>query len=221
MSDFPSTIIDLVNVTASLDTRPVLNGVTLKVAKGEAVIIEGVTGAGKTTLIRLLLGALPVRSGFARVLNTDLLHADKDALTELRRKIGIVFQQPRFLDQESVLTNVSIPLAILGNSSRRCRSEGARALMDTRLANSARKRPMQLSGGEQARLQIARALIHKPFLLLADEPFAHLDPDSAAEAENLLETAHLRGATVIITTHRPTRLAEHARKLRLEGGVLV
>jgi len=215
------TIIDLVNVTASFDSRPILNGVTLKVAKGEAVVIEGATGAGKTTLIRLLLGALPVQSGYAHVLNTDLLRADRDALTQLRRRIGVVFQQPRFLDQENVVTNVSVPLAILGNSRRRCRSEGERALMDTRLASSSRKRPFQLSGGEQARLQIARALIHKPYLLLADEPFAHLDPDSAADAENLLEAAHLRGATVIITTHRPTRLAEHARKLRLEGGTLV
>ncbi|HEY3295691.1 MAG TPA: ATP-binding cassette domain-containing protein [bacterium] len=219
--DDQSPVIDLVNVFTGFDERAVLQGVTLKVTKGEAVIIEGATGAGKTTLIRLLLGALPVRSGYAHVLNTDLARAAKDDLTALRRKIGVVFQIPRFLDQETVLTNVSLPLAIAGERARRCRTDGARALLDTALHNSARKRPAQLSGGEQARLQIARALIHRPYLLLADEPFAHLDPDSAEAAEDLLETAHRRGATLVITTHRPTRLAEHARRVRLEGGILV
>jgi ABC-type ATPase involved in cell division len=219
--DESSLIIDLANVFTGFDGKPVLKGVSLQVAKGDAVVIEGVTGAGKTTLVRLLLGALPVKSGLARVLDTDLAHADKNALTHLRRKIGVVFQTPRFLDQESVLTNVAVPLAIAGQPSSRRRTEGTRALMDSQLYGSFRKRPSQLSGGEQARLQIARALIHKPFLLIADEPFAHLDPDSAEEAENLLEIAHKRGATLLMTTHRPTRLAEHARRLRLEGGILV
>lgn len=214
-------IIDLANVFTGFDSKPVLKGVSLKVSKGEAVVIEGATGAGKTTLIKLLLGALPVKSGVARVLGTDLAHAAQRDLTQLRRKIGVVFQIPLFLDQENVLANVALPLAIAGEASRRRRKEGTRALMDSALYETARKRPAQLSGGEQARLQIARALIHRPYLLLADEPFAHLDPDSAEEAERLLETAHQRGATLLITTHRPTRLAEHARRLRLEGGVLV
>ncbi len=217
----PSLVIDLINVYTGFSGKPVLKGITLKVAKGEAVVIEGATGAGKTTLVKLLLGALPVTSGHARVLDTDLVYADKAALTRLRRKIGTVFQIPRFLDQETVLANVALPLAIAGEARHRRRKEAARALLDSALSESSRKHPAQLSGGEQARLQIARALIHRPFLLLADEPFAHLDPDSAAEAEKLLETAHQRGATLVITTHRPTRLAEEARRLRLEGGVLL
>ena len=181
--DENSSIIDLVNVTTGFDGKPVLKGISLQVAKGDAVVIEGVTGAGKTTLVRLLLGALPVKSGFARVLDTDLTHADKNALTHLRRKIGVVFQTPRFLDQEKCADQ-------RGRAAGHCRSaveppphrRHARA-HGLATYGSFRKRPSQLSGGEQARLQIARALIHKPFLLMADKPFAHLDPESAEEAK--------------------------------------
>jgi cell division transport system ATP-binding protein len=199
----------------------VLTAATLSVQPGEIVVIEGATGAGKTTLIRVILGAERLQNGTARVLDTDLNHVSEAALMNLRRRIGVVFQTPRFIEQESVLTNVSVPLAIAGRPLPHCRAEGTRALMDANLLMCARKKPSQLSGGEQARLQIARALIHRPYLVLADEPFAHLDPDSAVEAENLLAAAHAKGTTIVITTHRPTRLAENARRLRLEGGILV
>jgi cell division transport system ATP-binding protein len=219
--EIPATIIDLVNVSTGFPGRSVLAGITLRVNRGDLVLIEGSTGAGKTTLVRLLLGALPVQSGVARVLGADLARASQSTITDLRRRIGMVFQLPRFLDQASVLTNVSLPLAILGESASHCRAEGTRMLMDANLASATRKRPHQLSGGEQARLQIARALIHQPYLVMADEPFAHLDPDSAAEAEALLEAAHARGMTILITSHRPTKLAERARRLRIEKGGLV
>lgn len=220
MTDRPAPLIDLANVSTGFGSRSVLSGVTLAVAKGELVIIEGATGAGKTTLVRVLLGAQPLTGGFARVLQTDLVKVNIAGLTALRRQIGVVFQTPRFLEQQSVLANVTLPLAIAGLARSRCRAEGTRLLLDAGLSSAARKRPTQLSGGEQARLQIARALIHKPLLVLADEPFAHLDPDSAAAAEALLAAAHERGATLVITTHRPTKLAERARRYRLEGGRL-
>jgi cell division transport system ATP-binding protein len=215
-----SSIIELLNVTTGYGSRTVLDGVTLFVAPGELVIIEGATGAGKTTLMRVLLGAQKLASGHARVLDQDLQRVAPAALTELRQKIGIVFQIPRFLDQESALFNAALPLAARGLPLRQCRAEGTRALVDASLTGCTHKKPSQLSGGEQARLQIARALIHKPQLLLADEPFAHLDPDSAAEAEDLLGAAHAQGMTLLITTHRPTRLTEHAHRYRLENGKL-
>ncbi|RPH93841.1 ATP-binding cassette domain-containing protein [candidate division KSB1 bacterium] len=216
-----SLIIDLRSISVSFGSRSVLNGLSLSVGKGELVIVEGATGAGKTTLIRLLLGALPVRSGSAGVLDADMTRASREELTRLRRRVGVVFQTPRFLERDSVLSNVILPLVIRGDNSARCRAEGTRALLEAGLSSCSRTCPRQISGGEQARLQIARALIHKPYLLLADEPFAHLDPESAVEAENLLATAHSRGMTVLITTHRPTRLIERARRYRLEGGRLV
>jgi cell division transport system ATP-binding protein len=220
MSEKPPSIIELLNITTGYGNRTVLDGVTLLVQPGDLVVIEGATGAGKTTLMRVLLGEQPLKSGSARVLETHLGHAANSALIELRKKIGIVFQIPRFIEQENALFNVALPLAIRGESVAHCRAQGTRALMDTSLMGSAHKKPPQLSGGEQARLQIARALIHKPQLLLADEPFAHLDPDSAVEAEQLLANAHAQGTTLIITTHRPTKLMEKARRFRLEHGKL-
>jgi cell division transport system ATP-binding protein len=221
MTADPTTVLELTNVSTGFRAKTIFTGLTLHAGRGDVVVIEGSTGAGKTTLIRLLLGALPVQSGIVRVLDQDLSRTTAQTLTRLRRRIGVVFQSPRFLDQETVLTNVGIPLAIQGLPPSRCRAEGTRALMDANLSSCMHKRPYQLSGGEQARLQIARALIHHPYLLLVDEPFAHLDPDSAIEAENLLEAAHARGSAILITTHRPTRLAEHAHRYRLDAGKLV
>ncbi|MFZ5433353.1 MAG: cell division ATP-binding protein FtsE [Calditrichota bacterium] len=221
MADPGNVVIELSNVVTGFPNRNVLSGVSLSVARGELVIIEGATGAGKTTLMRTLLGAQPLQSGYAKVLNTDLLRSTPFELERLRHRIGVIFQFAPFLNQENVLTNAVVPLLIGGVPPRKCRAEGTRALVDVGLAGCARKKPLQLSGGEQARLQIARALIHKPYLVLADEPFAHLDPESAIAAESLLAAVHARGTAVVITTHRPTNLAAKARRYRLEGGKLI
>ena len=213
-------IVELTNITSGFGGRPLFRGLSLRVAKGELVVIEGATGSGKTTLVRLLLGAQPVQAGIARILGTDLSRAKGRAITELRRQIGVIFQHPRFLDQETALANVQVPLEIFGGSRAKNRAEATRALMDVGLSPNARKRPGHLSGGELARLQIARALIHRSQLVLAAEPFAPLDPESAEAAEELLSLAHERGATIILTTHRPTSLTERARRLQLDEGVL-
>jgi cell division transport system ATP-binding protein len=215
-----ASVIELTNINAGFSGKTVLEGLSLQVEKGSLVLIEGATGTGKTTLINVLIGAMKLQAGFGRVIGFDLPGISHDSLSALRRKQGIVFQSPRFMDLDNALTNVSLPLAIAGADRNDCRSKGTRALMDANLTAQARKLPMQLSGGEQARLQIARALIHQPFLLLADEPFAHLDPDSAHAAEELILRAHERGTTVLVTTHRTTRLSEQAVRYTLENGNL-
>ncbi len=215
-----TSVVELVQATTGYGEKPVLSSLTLQIEKGELIIIEGVTGSGKTTLIKLLLGAMPLLSGYGSVAGIELRGAGGNSLTTLRRRCGVVFQHPRFLDQESVLDNVSLPLVISGFSTSRSRAEGTRALLDAGLAAAARKRPSELSGGEQARAQIARSLVHRPILLLADEPFAHLDPDSANESEHLLRLAHARGLTVIVTTHRTTALTDIARRHMLADGCL-
>jgi cell division transport system ATP-binding protein len=213
-------VIDLTNISAGFETKAVLDGLSLSATKGALVLIEGPIGSGKTTLMKVLTGSLPLVAGFGRVVGLNLPGIAATALTSLRRREGIVFQSPRFLDNETVLTNVALPLAIAGASPSECRSKGTRALLDAGLSSHARKRPGELSGGEQARLQIARALIHSPFLLLADEPLAHLDPESAVAAEELISKAHERGTTVLVTTHRPTNLAPRAERYQLERGRL-
>lgn len=213
-------VVELTNVSAGYAGQTVLRSLSLVVAKGELVVIEGATGTGKTTLMNVLLGSLIPAVGFGKVAGITLNGATRVELATLRRRIGMIFQRARFLNLDTVLQNVSLPLAIAGESPVRCRAEATRALLDVGLSASAPKQPAELSGGEQAKLQIARALIHRPFVVLADEPFAHLDPDSAIETEDLLATAHSKGATILITTHRPTRLIERARRLKLEAGKL-
>jgi cell division transport system ATP-binding protein len=215
-----ATVAELNRITSGYPNRVVLSDLSLSIGKGDLVLIEGASGAGKSTLIRVLMAAQPITRGQGIVAGTMLPVLESSSLTRLRRSVGIVFQAPRFLPQESVLSNVALPLAIAGLPARECRAKGTRALMDVGLLAHARKKPQDLSGGEQTRLQIARALIHQPLLLLADEPFAHLDPDSAAEAEELLCTAHQRGMTILITTHRETGLAEKACRYKLENGRL-
>lgn len=213
-------VIELSSVTAGFSRKPILHDIFLIAEKGSLVLVEGATGVGKTTLVRILLGAVAIQSGFGSVAGINLPGISALSLTVLRRRIGIIFQSPKFLDTENILTNVSLPLAIAGVSAEECRARGTRALMDAGLVGLARKKPRELSGGEQARVQIARALIHRPFLILADEPFAHLDPDSAMAAEDLLADAHAKGATLLITTHRPTRLAARAKRYDLVNGQL-
>lgn len=213
-------VVELTNISAGYDGREVLHSLTLSVDKGELVVIEGVTGSGKTTLMNVLVGGLATSLGYGKVAGIALNGASRVELATLRRRVGMIFQRPRFLTMDSVLLNVSIPLLIKGEQAERCRVEGTRALLDAGLSASAKKRPNELSGGEQAKLQIARALIHRPFIVLADEPFAHLDPESASETEDMLATAHAKGATILITTHRQTRLAARARRLILDEGRL-
>jgi cell division transport system ATP-binding protein len=215
-----TSVVELNRITSGYPGANILDGLSLKIGKGDLVIIEGISGAGKTTLLRVLLGARPITHGQGLVAGVTLPVSDSSQLTKLRRHVGIVFQTARFLPQETELTNVALPLAISGCSNPECRAKGTDALMNVGLLGHARKRPADLSGGEQTRLQIARALIHQPMLLLADEPFAHLDPDSAIEAETLLNKVHQRGMTILITSHRETRLSEQASKYRLEDGKL-
>jgi cell division transport system ATP-binding protein len=215
-----SPVIELSAVTAGFSKRPILRDISMSVEKGSLVLVEGATGVGKTTFVRVLLGAVVVQSGFGSVAGIHLQGISALSLTVLRRRLGIIFQSPKFLDSESVLTNVSLPLAIAGMSPEECRARGTRALMDVGLVGATRKKPRELSGGEQARVQIARALIHRPYLILADEPFAHLDPESAIAAEDILAEAHTKGATLLMTTHRPTRLSVRAKRYHLENGRL-
>lgn len=213
-------LVDLREVTFRYPRGAGIYDINLRVHKGELVIIEGPTGAGKTTLVRLLSGELPVQAGRAQVVGISLGKLKGSALSELRQHLGIVFQEEHFLDRESVLGNVAAPLAIDGKSVREQKARALKMLVEASLARLARKRPAQLSGGEKARLQIARALIREPLLLLADEPLVYLDSESAAEVLALILRAHRRGTTVLVTTHRRDTWAPEARRLSLVDGRL-
>lgn len=218
MSSSPRPLVLVQQATVTAGSKTLLGAIDLQLDSGQLLVIEGPTGCGKTTLIKLLSGMVEASAGYAEVATIALRPLQKSAAPKLRRKLGIVTQQPRFLDDATVLDNVALPLRIQGISNSESRARGTKALLDAGLVGNALKKPAQLSGGEQARLQIARALIHQPLLVLADEPFAHLDSDSVTAAEELFHWAHSIGTTVLITTHRPTALAAHGTTLQMKSG---
>jgi ABC-type ATPase involved in cell division len=217
-SEIQSAIIDLREVGYRYAQGAGIFELTLRVEKGELVVIEGSTGAGKTTLVRMLMGELPMQSGWGEVAQISLRDLKGTALSQLRRRLGLIFQEEQFLERESVLANAAAPLAIDGKPRSEQKAQALKMLVEVGLAAMARKRPSQLSGGEKARLQIARALIREPWLLIADEPFAHLDSVSASEIAELITRAHRRGATVLIMTNRQDIPLPEARRLHLEKG---
>jgi putative ABC transport system ATP-binding protein len=218
LSDDPKPIVLLQNCAISTGNRTVLSNVDLLVRAGEFVIIEGPTGSGKTSLIRTLSGVLPPAGGYGEVVAQPLRPLSLSKKAILRRKLGIATQQPMFIDDETCLANVMLPLKIMGRSASESHARGVKALLEAELAWAAKRLPAELSGGEQARLQLARALIHQPRLLLADEPFAHLDSESVELIESLLSFAHAQGTAIVLTTHRPTQLASRARRATIANG---
>lgn len=214
-------IVLLQNCAIITGGKTVLSSLDLLLQAGEFLIIEGPTGSGKTSLVRTLYGSLAPSAGYGEVASIPLRPLPAAKKPALRKQLGIVTQQPLFLDEESVLDNVALPLRIAGVAASECRARGTKALLEAGLTGAALRKPAQLSGGEQARLQIARALIHQPLLLLADEPFAHLDSESVELIESLLAFAHTRGTAIVLTTHRPTQLASRARRLTVQNGRLI
>ncbi len=219
-SEMQSAIIDLREVTYRYFQAAGIFELNFRVEKGDLVVIEGPTGAGKTTLVRVLMGELPLQTGWGEVAQISLRDLKGFASSQFRRRLGLIFQEEHFLERESVLGNAAAPLAIDGKSRSEQKAQALKMLVEVGLAPMARKKPSQLSGGEKARLQIARALIREPWLLIADEPFAHLDSVSAAEVAELILRAHRRGATVLMMTNRQDASLPEARKLFLEKGRL-
>ena len=198
---------------------PALAGVDLHIGRGEHVAITGASGSGKSTLLNIL-GCLDQPSaGRYRLEDADVSALDDDALSELRnRRIGFVFQSFHLLPRLTVLENVLLPL-------RYCLEpvpgveEHARHLLDrVGLADRMAHRPQQLSGGQQQRAAVARALLLKPALLLADEPTGNLDSKSAADVLGLFDELHRGGQTLVLVTHDPDVAERAPRHVRLRDG---
>ena len=196
-----------------------LSGVSLAIEQGELVFLTGHSGAGKSTLLKLIAAIERPTSGVVSVSGQNISRLSRRAVPYLRRNIGLIFQDHKLLFDRSVIDNVVLPLDIAG-FDRRESLKRARAVIDkVGLLNREKANPVSLSGGEQQRLCIARALVSRPALLLADEPTGNLDASYAADIMAMFRDFHQVGTTLVIATHDDRAItALGGRTLHLDHG---
>ncbi|ALV26831.1 cell division ATP-binding protein FtsE [Pannonibacter phragmitetus] len=199
----------------------ILRDLTFSIEPQSFQFLTGPSGAGKTTLIRLLFLSLRPTRGLIRVFNRDMATIAKKELPELRRRIGVVFQDFRLLDHLTTYENVALPLRVLGKEEASYRSDVVELLKWVGLGERMHVLPPVLSGGEKQRAAIARALITRPDMLLADEPTGNVDPPLARRLLRLFIELNRLGTSVVIATHDITLLEQvEARRMVLADGRL-
>ena len=215
-------MIHFYNVYMQYGGYAALRNISMDVGKGEFVFITGPSGAGKTSLLKLIFGMERPSSGQLLVNSINLNRIKPNALDMLRRKMGFIFQDFKLLNSRTVFENVAIALQIAGERSSYIRQKTKRVLKHVGLEGKEQNLPMQLSGGEQQRVAIARAIVNNPMLIIADEPTGNLDEERTREIMALFKTIHLKGTTVVIATHNYDLLHKTSfRNIVLNEGRLV
>ena len=198
-----------------------LRSVSFALEAGELAFLTGRSGAGKSTLLKLIPAIERPTSGSVIVNGQNVGALKRGAIPYLRRNIGLVFQDQKLLYDRSVFDNVMLPLAFSGQAPREAARRARAALDKVGLLARERSNPIQLSGGEQQRLAIARAVVNRPALLIADEPTANLDAESAARILEIFIAFNQVGVTVLLASHDQALIRQHGRKvLHLEAGRL-
>jgi cell division transport system ATP-binding protein len=199
-----------------------LSDVSFSLRDGGFYFLTGPSGAGKTSLLKLLYLALRPSRGLIRLFGEDIVTQPRDKLPEFRRRIGVVFQDFRLVQHLSAFDNIALPLRVMGRSEREVEKSVNEMLGWVGLAERASARPATLSGGEQQRVAIARAVIGRPEILIADEPTGNVDPEMAARLLHLFDGLNKLGTTLIIATHDLHLLTRigNATMMRLEDGRL-
>jgi putative ABC transport system ATP-binding protein len=220
-----STVVEMRGVSRVYETGRLqvaaLRGVDLTIAEGEFVAIVGPSGSGKSTLMHII-GCLDRANGGQYLLaGTNVDDLDDDQLARLRnRTIGFVFQSFNLLPRTSALDNVATPLLYQGVGRGERRARATRALERLGLGSRLDHEPTELSGGEQQRVAVARALVTEPKLILADEPTGNLDSRSGADVMNVFRELHKGGSTIVLITHDPSVAAEAERQVHVRDGLL-
>ncbi len=199
-----------------------LSNINIKIDKGEFVFLVGPSGAGKSTLTKMLLKETEPTQGRIMIDSQNINGIHRRKVPYLRRKIGVVFQDFRLLENKTVYENVAFAMEIVEATPKEIRRNVPTILSLVGLSNKAKMYPDQLSGGEQQRVSIARAIINNPPILIADEPTGNLDPETSWEIMRLLRQINRRGTTVVMATHdREIVNMMQQRVIALEKGVLV
>lgn len=180
---------------------PALNNLNLDIGDGEFVFVVGASGSGKSTFIKLLLKELNPTEGTITVDDVKLSKLRSRSVAKYRRKIGVVFQDFRLLQDRDVYSNIAFAQRVIGVSPREIKKNVSKVLALVGLSEKYRSNPNELSGGEQQRVALARAIVNKPQILLADEPTGNLDPENSWEIMKLLDKVNRQGTTVIVVTH--------------------
>lgn len=199
-----------------------LSNVNLNIQKGEFVFLVGPSGAGKSTFIKMLLKEVEPTNGNIIINDTDVTSLKRKEIPYYRRKIGVVFQDFRLIPTLNIYENVAFAMRVIGASQRDIRKKVPMVLSMVGLSNKFRAFPHQLSGGEQQRVSIARAIVNNPALLIADEPTGNLDPDTAIDIMDTLNDINHAGTTIVMATHA-REIVDRMRKrvIALEKGVIV
>ncbi len=195
-------LIDYKNVQLNRNENIILRNVNLEVKRGEFLYVIGKVGSGKSTLLKSLYAEIPIKSGDANIFNYQLQHMKRKQVPFLRRKIGIVFQDFQLLIDRSVEKNLEFVLRATGwKNKASIKHRIYEVLTQVGMQNKTYKMPHELSGGEQQRVVIARALLNSPSLILADEPTGNLDPETGSQIVDLLQQISQTGTAVIMSTH--------------------
>ncbi|KKP37908.1 cell division ATP-binding protein FtsE [Candidatus Peregrinibacteria bacterium RIFOXYC2_FULL_33_13] len=210
------------NIHKRYHTHSVLEDINLKIEGNEFVSITGPSGAGKSTLINLLIGSEKPTSGLVSIDGYDISKMKNNVLQFFRRKIGIVFQDYKLLPKKTVYENVAFAMEVCGYNDQKIKQRVPKLLEIVGLENQMDLFPCQLSGGENQRVSLARALMHNPKLIIADEPTGNLDPDNSKEIIQLLLKLNSFGVTVMLATHdREIVNSIQKRVIRLDKGRII
>ncbi len=213
------SVIEFKNVTVTYDHRPVLDNINFTLENGTFTYLIGETGAGKSSFLRLIYRDLVPDSGYVRVANMDVTSLENKKVPYLRRRLGIVFQDFQLLPDRTVYENVAFSLQVTGEKNSYIKQRALEVLGMVGLSHKRKSMPEDLSGGEQQRVVIARALANEPRIMLADEPTGNLDPKASAEIMSLLKQINNRGMSVLMVTHDYDTVKQYPyRTLKLENG---